>query len=71
MPVSLTEMLNEENFLPAGEVMDMLSGKDTLEPLATALGRECGWDAPRQAAEIAAFRSEAQAEGIVVAAVAV
>jgi glycerol-3-phosphate dehydrogenase len=44
---------------------------DTLEPLATALGRECGWDAPRQAAEIAAFRSEAQAEGIVVAAVAV
>jgi len=38
MPVSLTEMLNEENFLPAGEVMDMLSGKDTLEPLARNLG---------------------------------
>jgi cyclic pyranopterin phosphate synthase len=38
MPVSLTAMLNEENFLPVGEVMAMLSAKDTLEPLEPKLG---------------------------------
>jgi glycerol-3-phosphate dehydrogenase len=41
---------------------------ETLEPLAAVLAGECGWDAVRRAAEIAAFRREAQAEGIVVAA---
>jgi cyclic pyranopterin phosphate synthase len=38
MPVSLTEMLNEENFLPVGEVMRMLAEKDTLEPIEPKLG---------------------------------
>ncbi len=38
MPVSLTEMLSEENFLPVGEVMQMLATKDTLEPIAPKLG---------------------------------
>jgi cyclic pyranopterin phosphate synthase len=38
MPVSLTEMLSEENFLPVGEVMNMLSEKDTLEPIEPKLG---------------------------------
>ncbi len=38
MPVSLTEMLTEENFLPVGEVMQMLAQKDTLIPLETKLG---------------------------------
>jgi cyclic pyranopterin phosphate synthase len=38
MPVSLTEMLTEENFLPVGEVMEMLTGKDTLAPLDSKLG---------------------------------
>ena len=33
MPVSLTAVLNEENFLPAGEVMNRLSKRDTLVPL--------------------------------------
>jgi cyclic pyranopterin phosphate synthase len=38
MPVSLTEMLTEANFLPVGEVMNLLSAKDTLEPLEPKLG---------------------------------
>lgn len=38
MPVSLTEMLSEENFLPVGEVMRMLGEKDTLEPIEPKLG---------------------------------
>jgi len=38
MPVSLTEMLTEENFLPVGEVMTMLAEKDKLIPLDTQLG---------------------------------
>jgi len=38
MPVSLTEMLSEENFLPVGEVMSLLSSKDSLEPMETKLG---------------------------------
>jgi cyclic pyranopterin phosphate synthase len=33
MPVSLTEMLNEKNFLPAGEVQRMLASRDRLLPL--------------------------------------
>lgn len=33
MPVSLTEMLNEKNFLPVGEVMRILSGRDRLFPM--------------------------------------
>ena len=39
MPVSLTEMLSEENFLPVGEVMGMLQERDTLEPLESKLGQ--------------------------------
>ncbi len=39
MPVSLTEMLTEENFLPVGEVMDMLAARDTLVPVETAQGQ--------------------------------
>jgi GTP 3',8-cyclase len=38
MPVSLTEMLSEENFLPVGEVMSLLSSKDTLQPMECTLG---------------------------------
>ncbi len=38
MPVSLTEMLTEENFLPAGEAMGLLARHDTLEPLEKKLG---------------------------------
>ena len=38
MPVSLTEMLTEENFLPVGEVFDLLAQKDKLTPLETKLG---------------------------------
>lgn len=38
MPVSLTEMLSEENFLPAGEVMRILAEKDILEPIEPKLG---------------------------------
>jgi GTP 3',8-cyclase len=38
MPVSLTEMLTEENFLPVGEVLNLLSQKDTLVPLDAKLG---------------------------------
>ena len=38
MPVSLTEMLSEDNFLPVAEVMRFLSTKDTLEPLQPKLG---------------------------------
>jgi glycerol-3-phosphate dehydrogenase len=43
---------------------------DTLERVAAALSQELGWDAARSAAEIAGFRFEAAAEGIVVAAAA-
>jgi cyclic pyranopterin phosphate synthase len=38
MPVSLTEMLTEENFLPVGEVLAMLAQKDTLRPMEVKLG---------------------------------
>jgi cyclic pyranopterin phosphate synthase len=38
MPVSLTEMLTEENFLPVGEVMGMLADRDKLIPQDTKLG---------------------------------
>jgi glycerol-3-phosphate dehydrogenase len=36
------------------------------ERVAAAMGEELGWDAARRAAEVAAFRAEAAAEGIVV-----
>jgi cyclic pyranopterin phosphate synthase len=38
MPVSLTEMLTEKNFLPIGEVFDSLAQKDTLTPIDTKFG---------------------------------
>jgi cyclic pyranopterin phosphate synthase len=38
MPVSLTEMLTEKNFLPVGEVLEMLRQRDTLTPLDSKLG---------------------------------
>lgn len=38
MPVSLTEMLSPANFLPVGEVMELLAARDELEPLAPKLG---------------------------------
>lgn len=38
MPVSLTEMLTEENFLPVGEVMDLLRRHDTLTPVEAKIG---------------------------------
>jgi cyclic pyranopterin phosphate synthase len=38
MPVSLTEMLTEANFLPVGEVLDLLAKKDVLVPLEIKLG---------------------------------
>jgi GTP 3',8-cyclase len=38
MPVSFTEMLTEENFLPVGEVMAMLSDRDKLIPLDAKMG---------------------------------
>jgi len=38
MPVSLTEMLSEKNFLPVQEVFNMLKREDELEPLAEPLG---------------------------------
>jgi glycerol-3-phosphate dehydrogenase len=44
-----------------------VTSQETLEPLAAALGEELGWDGARRAAEISSFRTEADAEGIVVA----
>jgi cyclic pyranopterin phosphate synthase len=38
MPVSLTEMLDESNFLPVGEVRQRLETVDKLEPLPDKLG---------------------------------
>ena len=38
MPVSLTEMLSEKNFLPVQEVLSLLKREDELEPLAEPLG---------------------------------
>jgi cyclic pyranopterin phosphate synthase len=38
MPVSLTEMLSEKNFLPVREVLSLLQAEDDLEPLAEPLG---------------------------------
>jgi cyclic pyranopterin phosphate synthase len=38
MPVSLTEMLTEDNFLPVGEVMAMLAERDKLIPLEAKMG---------------------------------
>lgn len=38
MPVSLTEMLNESNFLPVAEVKTLLAQRDELEPLTDSLG---------------------------------
>jgi len=38
MPVSLTEMLSEKNFLPVQEVFTLLKREDELEPLAEPLG---------------------------------
>ena len=39
MPVSLTEMLTEDNFLPIGEVMAMLAERDKLIPIEEKLGQ--------------------------------
>jgi cyclic pyranopterin phosphate synthase len=38
MPVSLTEMLDESNFLPVAEVKNRLAQLDTLEPISDPLG---------------------------------
>ena len=38
MPVSLTEMLSEKNFLPVQEVLALLKREDELEPLTGSLG---------------------------------
>ena len=38
MPVSLTEMLSEKNFLPVAEVFKLLKHEDELEPLTEPLG---------------------------------
>ena len=38
MPVSLTEMLSEKNFLPVKEVYSLLKREDDLEPLAKPMG---------------------------------
>jgi len=38
MPVSLTEMLSEKNFLPVQEVLSLLKREDDLEPLAEPMG---------------------------------
>jgi glycerol-3-phosphate dehydrogenase len=43
-------------------------GADGPERVAAVMGEELGWDAARRVAEAAAFRAEADAEGIVVAA---
>jgi glycerol-3-phosphate dehydrogenase len=43
-------------------------GEQAPERVAAVLGEELGWDAARRAAETAAFRDEADSEGIVVAA---
>jgi glycerol-3-phosphate dehydrogenase len=43
-------------------------GADGPERVAGAMGEELGWDADRRAAEAAAFRAEAAAEGVVAAA---
>jgi glycerol-3-phosphate dehydrogenase len=41
-------------------------GQRAPERVAAVLGEELGWDAARRAAEAAAFRAEAVAEGLVV-----
>ena len=38
MPVSLTEMLSEKNFLPVQEVLSLLKREDELEPQNEPLG---------------------------------
>ncbi len=38
MPVSLTEMLDESNFLPAAEAGRMIAAEDEMEPIEAALG---------------------------------
>lgn len=38
MPVSLTEMLNEENFFPITELFTLLQREDNVEPLTESLG---------------------------------
>ncbi|MGH7953267.1 MAG: GTP 3',8-cyclase MoaA, partial [Limisphaerales bacterium] len=38
MPVSLTEMLSEKNFLPVAEVLALLRREDEPEPMAESLG---------------------------------
>ncbi|MEY4916241.1 MAG: 3,8-cyclase [Verrucomicrobiota bacterium] len=38
MPVSLTEMLSEKNFLPIAEVFSLLKREDELEPMNESLG---------------------------------
>ncbi len=38
MPVSLTEMLDETNFLPVTEVLSLLQKEDEIEPLEGAMG---------------------------------
>jgi glycerol-3-phosphate dehydrogenase len=43
-------------------------GEEAPERVAAAMGEELGWDAARRAAEVAAFRAEAEGEGIVVSA---
>jgi glycerol-3-phosphate dehydrogenase len=46
----------------------LADGSGGPERVAAAMGDELGWDEPRRAAEAAAFRAEAAAEGVVVTA---
>jgi glycerol-3-phosphate dehydrogenase len=55
--------------------LGLLAGRDALEAdsvfvrrVADAMGRELGWDASEVDTQIAQFRSEAEAEGVSVAA---
>jgi glycerol-3-phosphate dehydrogenase len=51
--------------LTAGRTL-CAAGSDAPERVAAAMAPELGWDAARTAEEAAAFRAEAEAEGIVV-----
>jgi glycerol-3-phosphate dehydrogenase len=67
MARSLGDALLRRTRLGLLDARGLLGGGGAPERVAAAMGAELGWDEARQAAEVEAFRAEAEAEGIRVA----
>ena len=64
---TLADVLLRRTRLGLLDARALLAGDDALARVAAAVGTELGWDEARRDREIAVFRDEAEAEGILVA----